>query len=92
MGRRATHEGSVSDVSRRGLLEADRALRRAGLTAQPALQILDEVLFEVPEAELADAARVAAAAMRGAFTLAAPLRVSLRAGRSWADLEPLAAA
>ena len=48
MARRATHEGSVADVSRRGLLDADRALRLAGLTAAPVLQILDEVLFEVP--------------------------------------------
>jgi len=83
MGRRATHEGSVADVSRRGLLDADRALRREGLAAQPVLQILDEVLFEVPEAELA------AAAMRGAFALEAPLRVSLKAGPTWADLAPL---
>ncbi|HWO21001.1 MAG TPA: DNA polymerase [Kofleriaceae bacterium] len=89
LARRATHEGSVADVSRRGLLDADRALRAAGLSAQPLLQILDEVLFEVPEAELADAARIAAAAMRGAFALEAPLRVSLEAGPTWADLAPL---
>jgi len=90
MARRATHEGSVSDVSRRGLLDADRALRRAGLAAAPVLQILDEVLFEVPEAELADTARVAADAMRHAFELEAPLRVGVEAGPNWADLAPLA--
>src|SRR5262249_50692829 len=49
LARRATHEGSVADVSRRGLLDADRALRAAGLAAVPLVQILDEVLFEVPE-------------------------------------------
>ncbi|HSK05416.1 MAG TPA: DNA polymerase A family protein, partial [Kofleriaceae bacterium] len=91
MGRRATHEGSVSDVSRRGLLDADRALRRAGLAARPVLQILDEVLFEVPEPELPEAARVAAAAMQAAFALEAPLRVSIEAGPTWADLQPLPA-
>jgi DNA polymerase-1 len=91
MGRRATHEGSVSDVSRRGLLDADRALRGAGLAARPVLQILDEVLFEVPEAELPEAARIAAAAMQGAFALEAPLRVSIEAGPTWADLQPLPA-
>jgi DNA polymerase-1 len=91
MARRATHEGSVADVSRRGLLDADRALRAAGLAARPLLQILDEVLFEVPQAELADTARIAAAAMRGAFALEAPLRVSLEAGPTWADLAPLPA-
>ena len=91
LARRATHEGSVADVSRRGLLDADRALRRAGLTAQPLAQILDEVLFEVPEHELAEVARITATAMRGAFApMEVPLVVGLEAGPTWADLEPLA--
>jgi DNA polymerase-1 len=90
LARRATHEGSVADVSRRGLLEADRALRRAGLAAAPVLQIHDEVLFQVPEAELAGAARIAAEAMRHAYALEAPLRVGVEAGPTWADLAPLA--
>ncbi|MBA2540481.1 MAG: hypothetical protein H0V17_12645 [Deltaproteobacteria bacterium] len=88
LARRATHEGSVSDVSRRGLLDADRAFRSAGLTAEPVAQILDEVLFEVPTGELAEAARIGAKAMSEAFTLEAPLRVGLEAGPNWADLEP----
>jgi len=90
LARRATHEGSVADVSRRGLLEADRALRGAGLRAQPIVQILDEVLFEIPEVELAEAARIAADAMRNAFALEVPLRVGVEVGRNWADLEPYA--
>jgi DNA polymerase-1 len=89
LARRATHEGSVADVSRRGLLEADRALRRAGLGAVPLVQVVDEVLFEVPEAELATAARVAAYAMRHAFELEVPLVVGVEAGKTWADLEPV---
>ncbi len=89
LARRATHEGSVADVSRRGLLDADRALRAAGIAAQPVAQILDEVLFEVPTAQLADAARIGAKAMREAFALEAPLRVGLEAGPNWADLEPI---
>jgi DNA polymerase-1 len=90
LARRATHEGSVADVSRRALLEADRALRREGLGAVPVLQILDEVLFDVPEAELAAAARVTATAMRHAFELEVPLVVGVEAGRNWADLERVA--
>jgi len=90
LARRATHEGSVADVSRRGLLDADRALRAAGLAATPLVQILDEVLFEVPEREVADAARLTADAMRNAFTLEAPLRVGVEVGPNWADLERIA--
>jgi len=81
---------AVADVSRRGLLDADRALRREGLSAAPLVQILDGVLFEVPASELADAAR-ASEAMRNAFVLEAPLRVGIEVGPNWADLEPMPA-
>ncbi|MGE0784395.1 MAG: DNA polymerase [Sandaracinaceae bacterium] len=90
LARRATHEGSVADVSRRGLLRADEALREAGLDAAPLLQVHDEVLFEVAPSDLAEAARIGARAMREAFALEVPLRVGAKAGPSWADLEPLA--
>lgn len=87
LARRATHEGSVADVSRRALLEADRALRREGLGALPLLQVLDEVMFDVPEQELEIAARVTSEAMRSAFALEVPLVVGVEAGKTWADLE-----
>ncbi len=89
LARRATHEGSVADVARRGLLDADRALRAAGLSAQPLVQVVDEVLFEVPLAEVREASRIAADAMKNAFVLEAPLRVGIEVGPTWADLEPL---
>ena len=87
LARRATHEASVSDVGRRALLHADRALRKEGLQTVPLLQVLDEVLFEVPEAELERAAKLCAEAMRNAFVLEVPLRVGVEAGKNWADLE-----
>ncbi|MBX5481117.1 MAG: hypothetical protein IRZ16_04595 [Myxococcaceae bacterium] len=89
MARRGTHEGSVADVSRRALLEADRAIRKAGLSASPIVEVFDEVLFEVAEAELEACARVCSHAMRHAFELEVPLKVGVEAGRSWADLQPL---
>jgi DNA polymerase-1 len=91
LARRATHEGSVADVARRALLAADRALRDAGLHARPLVQVVDEVLFEVRQDELAESARVAADAMRSAFApLEVPLVVGVEAGKTWADLEPVA--
>src|SRR6185369_12372449 len=77
LARRATHEASVQDVSRRALLEADRAIRREGLGALPLLQILDEVLFEVPEAELQRSAEILSHAMRHAYELEVPLKVGV---------------
>lgn len=90
MARRGTHEGSVADVGRRALLEADRALRKSGLSAVPLVEVVDEILFEVAEAELAESARICADAMRHAFELEVPLVVGVEAGKTWADLEPIA--
>ncbi len=89
LARRATHEGSVSDVSRRALLDVDKALRTEGLETVPLVQILDEVLFEVPEKELTRAAQVCSHAMKNAFQLEVPLVVGVEAGKNWADLEPV---
>jgi DNA polymerase-1 len=89
LARRGTHEGSVADVARRALLESDRALRRAGLRAVPLVVVIDEVLFEVAEDELAATAHVCAEAMRHAFELHVPLVVGVEAGRTWADLAPV---
>jgi DNA polymerase-1 len=89
MARRGTHEGSVADVSRRALLEADRALRAAHSSAVPLVEVVDEILFEVAESELAEAARICAHAMSHAFELEVPLVVGVEAGKTWADLEPL---
>ena len=80
LARRATHEASVCDVARRALLEADRALRRENLGALVVHEILDEVLFEVPEGELEVTAKVASAAMRGAYDLVVPLVVGVGGG------------
>jgi DNA polymerase-1 len=89
LARRATHEGSVADVARRALLDADRALRRAGSRAAPIVQVVDEVLFEVPDDEVESAGKLAAQAMRHAFELEVPLVVGVWAGKNWADLERL---
>jgi DNA polymerase I len=89
MARRGTHEGSVADVSRRALLEADRALRKRGLSATPVVEVVDEVLFDVSEAQVHEAAEVCSSAMRQAFELEVPLVVGVEVGKTWADLAPL---
>jgi DNA polymerase-1 len=48
MARRGTHEGSVADVSRRALLEADRALRATSLSAVPLVEVVDEISKKLP--------------------------------------------
>ncbi len=86
LARRATHEGSVADVTRRALLKSDQALN--GLRARPLLQIHDEVLFEVPDEELDEVMARTKAAFEGAFRTEVPLSASCKAGPTWADMTP----
>jgi DNA polymerase-1 len=90
LARRATHEASVADVARRALLDADRALRAAGSSAVPLVEVVDEILYEVDTSELEQAAGLCSHAMTHAFALEVPLVVGVEAGPNWADLTPLA--
>jgi len=50
------------------------------------LQIHDELLFEVPEPELAATAKVVRRIMQGVVTLKVPLAVDLRVGKNWGEM------
>ena len=90
LARRATHEGSVADVSRRALLDADRALRaRRPRRRAAASRSSTRCCSRSPRPSSTAAARVAAEAMRDAFALEVPLVVGVEAGPNWADLEPV---
>ena len=49
------------------------------------LQVHDELLFEVPEAEADATARLAREVMEAAATLTVPLVVETGHGRTWAE-------
>jgi DNA polymerase-1 len=69
--------------------------RREGKGARLLLQIHDELLLEVPEAELAEVARLTKEAMeqavRGSSQLRVPMVVKLRVGANWEELREHAA-
>jgi len=46
-------QGSAADIIRRGMVRMDEALARAKLSAKMLLQVHDELVFEVPDAEAA---------------------------------------
>jgi DNA polymerase-1 len=88
MARRATHEGSVADVSRRALLAVDRALRDSGSSAVPLVEVVDEILLEVDASEVEQVSALCTDVMTHAFELAVPLVVGVEVGKTWADLAP----
>jgi DNA polymerase-1 len=65
----------------------DEALDEAGLSARMLLQVHDELVFEVPDAEveatLPVVRKVMEEAPHPAVNLAVPLRVDARAAQNW---------
>ena len=61
------------------------ALDQADLRAKMLLQVHDELVFEIPEAERAVAAALVKREMEGVASLRVPLVVSVGAGKNWID-------
>src|SRR5574337_295145 len=78
-------QGSAADLIKIAMIAIFRRLRSARLGTRMILQIHDELLFEVPEAELDVARRVATEEMERAAVLRVPLKVDIGIGLSWAE-------
>ena len=88
----APMQGSAADLMKLAMVRVDRALREARLDAILLLQIHDELIFEVAQGALDGVARVVKREMEGALVLEVPLEVTLKAGRTWYDVEPFGVA
>jgi DNA polymerase-1 len=51
------------------------------------LQVHDELVFEVPEAEMAEMRQLVPEMMVNAIQLSIPLKVDVKTGRNWGEME-----
>jgi DNA polymerase I len=80
-------QGSAADIIRRAMVRMEDALDKAGLSAQMLLQVHDELVFEVPDAEveatIALVRKVMTDAPHPAVQLSVPLQVEAKAAQNW---------
>jgi DNA polymerase I len=80
-------QGTAADIIRRAMVRMDAALAKSKLAAQMLLQVHDELVFEVPETEVAATLPVVQKVMEQApmpaLSLAVPLAVEARAAHNW---------
>ncbi len=79
-------QGSAADLIKRAMIDLDRELRERRMSSRLILQIHDELLLEVPEAEAEDAQALVTRVMEGALELEVPLVVDARLGKNWAEV------
>ena len=80
-------QGSAADIIRRAMIRMEDALAEKKLSAQMLLQVHDELIFEVPDDEVARTLPVVQQVMQDApfpaVSLSVPLQVDARAANNW---------
>ncbi|MFO0580715.1 MAG: DNA polymerase I [Anaeromyxobacter sp.] len=78
-------QGTAADIVKVAMIKVHRALREERRAARLLLSVHDELVLEVPEAELPAIETLVRREMAGAAALSVPLEVEVGHGRSWAD-------
>jgi DNA polymerase-1 len=81
-------QGTAADLVKMAMLRVHDHLRREKLGARMMLQVHDELLLEVPEAEVARTTEIVRAEMESVYPLAVPLVVDIGTGRNWLEAKP----
>ena len=78
-------QGTAADLIKKAMVEADAALRAAGLGAAMILQVHDELVFEVRTGEIEATSRLVRERMESVWPLEVPLLVEIGTGRNWRE-------
>ena len=80
-------QGTAADLIKLAMIEIDKELRSGGLKSRMLLQVHDELLFEVPQAEIDTMRALVREKMENVHSLSVPLLVELGVGPNWRDVE-----
>ncbi|MFZ1122965.1 MAG: DNA polymerase, partial [Candidatus Binataceae bacterium] len=80
-------QGTAADLIKLAMIRLDAAIKRQKWAARMLLQVHDELLLEVPQAEREPVSEAARREMEGVAELRIPLKVELKWGPNWAELE-----
>lgn len=81
-------QGTAADLIKKAMVEIDTELSRRGFGAAMLLQVHDELVFEVPEAELDAVRTLVKERMEKVWPLTVPLTVDFGWGPDWAEAHP----
>lgn len=78
-------QGTAADIMKLAMIKVAAELKKQGLKTRILLQVHDELVLEVPEAEKEIAAQLVRQAMESAVQLDIPLAADVKFGRNWAQ-------
>jgi len=78
-------QGSAADIIKVAMVRVAARLAEQSLAARMLLQVHDELVFDVPHAELEDVSALVRTEMESAVDLSVPLLVEVGSGRNWRE-------
>jgi DNA polymerase-1 len=82
-------QGTNADMIKIAMVRLQRELETRKLRARMILQVHDELVLEVPDAEMDLTRDLVRTAMVGALPLNVPVKVEMQAGRNWYEVQSL---
>ena len=79
-------QGSAADIIKAAMTSINKELQKAGGSAAMVLQVHDELIFEVPPAEMDNVSQMVKTQMETIIPLTVPLKVDLKYGPDWFNL------
>lgn len=76
-------QGTAADIIKLAMICIDQWLCTSGSATRMIMQVHDELIFEVPEAEIAQASEAIRRCMEGVMPLSVPLEVEIGIGDNW---------
>ncbi len=80
-------QGTAADIIKIAMIRLHKALHESGLDAKLLLQVHDELLLELPRAEVEATSKLVRETMEGAMQLDVPLDVEISVGDSWGEMK-----
>ena len=78
-------QGTAADMIKLAMVRVDAALRTGGYKTKMLLQVHDELLFEVPLAEVESVRKLVIDGMKNALPLRVPILVEVGVGTNWLE-------
>jgi DNA polymerase-1 len=78
-------QGSAADILKVAMVRVHSRLQQDQLRSRMILTVHDELVFDVPEVELAAVSALVRSEMEGAYPLRVPLKVEAGSGRNWLE-------
>jgi len=80
-------QGTSADIIKKAMVDIYRIMCERKLKSKMLLQVHDELVFEVPEDEVETMRHLASDLMVNAIKLSVPLKVDLKTGNNWGEME-----